>query len=55
VGLLDGKVVAVTGAARGIGLAVARACVEEGASVALIDVVTEQLEEAARSIDPSGA
>jgi NAD(P)-dependent dehydrogenase (short-subunit alcohol dehydrogenase family) len=45
----------VTGAARGIGLAVARACVEEGASVALIDVVTEQLEEAARSIDPSGA
>jgi NAD(P)-dependent dehydrogenase (short-subunit alcohol dehydrogenase family) len=54
VALLDGKVVAVTGAARGIGLAVARACLEEGASVALIDVATDQLETAARSIDPSG-
>jgi NAD(P)-dependent dehydrogenase (short-subunit alcohol dehydrogenase family) len=54
VGLLEGKVTAVTGAARGIGLAVARAYVEEGASVGLIDVVSEPLERAAESIDPSG-
>ncbi len=36
-GLLDGKTIAITGAASGIGLACARACLHEGASVALVD------------------
>jgi 2-keto-3-deoxy-L-fuconate dehydrogenase len=35
---LDGKRVIVTGGARGIGAAIARRCVAEGASVALVDV-----------------
>lgn len=34
---LSGKVVAITGAASGIGLACARACIAEGAGVALVD------------------
>jgi NAD(P)-dependent dehydrogenase (short-subunit alcohol dehydrogenase family) len=38
VGKLDGKSVIVTGAARGIGTAIAAACVQEGAQVVAIDV-----------------
>ncbi|MFL5261046.1 MAG: SDR family NAD(P)-dependent oxidoreductase, partial [Anaeromyxobacteraceae bacterium] len=37
-GLLDGKVAFVTGAASGIGLGIARALAEEGAKVALSDL-----------------
>jgi NAD(P)-dependent dehydrogenase (short-subunit alcohol dehydrogenase family) len=40
---------AVTGGASGIGLAVARRLVAEGAAVALLDVQRERLEAAARS------
>lgn len=40
---LDGKVVAITGAAGGIGLSCARACVEAGATVILIDRAEEEL------------
>ena len=36
-GLLDGRIVGITGAASGIGLACTRACLREGASVALVD------------------
>src|SRR5439155_23338853 len=54
VGLLDGKVAVVTGAAQGIGLAVARAYVEHGASVALIDVASDSVERAAATIADSG-
>src|SRR5712671_2197405 len=36
-GRLAGKVVAITGAASGIGLATAQACAREGASLALLD------------------
>ena len=35
---LDGKVVAITGGARGIGLATAQACLRAGMSVAIGDV-----------------
>lgn len=36
-GLLDAKTIAITGAASGIGLATVRACLREGAMVALVD------------------
>jgi NAD(P)-dependent dehydrogenase (short-subunit alcohol dehydrogenase family) len=48
-GLLDGRRALVTGAARGIGLATARRFVEEGASVALSDVLDE-VEDAAAEL-----
>jgi cation diffusion facilitator CzcD-associated flavoprotein CzcO/short-subunit dehydrogenase len=47
---LEGAVVAVTGAARGIGLAVARAFAARGASVALGDLDLEEARRAAASI-----
>jgi NAD(P)-dependent dehydrogenase (short-subunit alcohol dehydrogenase family) len=40
---LDGKVVLITGAAQGVGAATARALVEAGASVALVDIAEQQL------------
>lgn len=46
-GLLDGKVVLVTGAARGQGEAEARRCVAEGATVFVADVLDELGEQAA--------
>ncbi len=39
---LDGRVTAITGAARGIGLAVADLCLAAGAEVAIIDILEEQ-------------
>lgn len=41
--LLAGKSVLVTGAARGLGAAIAEACVRHGARVLLSDVLTEEL------------
>ena len=40
-GRLEGKVVLITGAARGQGEAAARLCAQEGAAVVLADVRTE--------------
>jgi NAD(P)-dependent dehydrogenase (short-subunit alcohol dehydrogenase family) len=53
--LLEGKVAAVTGAARGIGFAVADAYAQQGASVSLIDVAGDAVERAAASLRDCGA
>ena len=49
--LLEGRRALVTGAARGIGLAVARAFVAHGARVAISDMAGAALDEAAAAID----
>ena len=51
---LDGKVAIVTGAARGIGRAVAAALASEGASVVIADVSGDGAEDAAASIRTDG-
>jgi 3-oxoacyl-[acyl-carrier protein] reductase len=50
----SGKALLVTGAAGGIGEAVARAFLEAGARVLLADLREEPLSELARSLDPGG-
>src|SRR5436190_7272320 len=51
---LDGKVGLVTGASKGIGLAIARGFAEAGASVMISSRKADQLEAAADTIVPSG-
>jgi len=51
VNALDGKSVLVTGAARGIGAAIAEAVVEEGGAVALLDIDPAGADVAARLAD----
>ncbi|MFO1149466.1 MAG: SDR family NAD(P)-dependent oxidoreductase [Alsobacter sp.] len=50
-GLLEGQTALVTGGARGIGLAVARAFVEEGARVAVADLPGAELEAGLASLE----
>lgn len=45
VGRLAGKRIFITGAAQGIGLAISKACLDEGASLFMVDVDVDQLEE----------
>ncbi len=52
--LLDGKRILITGAARGIGLAVAGQCLAEGACVLLTDVDAEALTETAGGLSAHG-
>jgi NAD(P)-dependent dehydrogenase (short-subunit alcohol dehydrogenase family) len=52
---LEGRVIVVTGAGRGMGAGVARALHDEGASVALVDVIAGSAEAVALQLDPSGA
>jgi NAD(P)-dependent dehydrogenase (short-subunit alcohol dehydrogenase family) len=47
---LNGKIAPITGAARGIGEAIARAFIEEGALVYLTDIETDAGEAAARNL-----
>lgn len=54
-GLFEGQAAIVTGGAGGIGLAVARRLVEEGADVALVDRHRGQADEAALSLAAGGA
>ncbi len=54
-GLLEGKIALVTGAARGLGAEIARAYVEEGAGVLLTDVLEEQGAEMARALGNKAA
>lgn len=54
-GRLDGKVVLVTGAARGIGAATARAIVAEGGRVAIADVLDEDAVLVAKDLGEDGA
>jgi NADP-dependent 3-hydroxy acid dehydrogenase YdfG len=52
---LHGKVVAITGGARGIGLATARACAARGMRVAIGDVDLEEAQSAAQTVPGSVA
>lgn len=51
---LHGQVVAVTGAARGIGLAIAQACAQAGAQVHLIDRLGDELRACAAALGAAG-
>ncbi|KAJ9603788.1 hypothetical protein H2200_011974 [Cladophialophora chaetospira] len=52
---MDGKVIAITGAASGIGLTTAKLLASRGAVLSLADVNAKQLEAAASSIEEGGA
>ena len=53
-GRLSGQVVVITGASRGIGQAIARACRREEMRLVLTARGRDALDQFARSLDPSG-
>ena len=54
-GALDGQIAIVTGAARGIGLAIARRLSQDGAAVVLLDRDAEESTRAAHALQDEGA
>ncbi|HUF99284.1 MAG TPA: SDR family NAD(P)-dependent oxidoreductase [Ilumatobacter sp.] len=50
---LTGKSVVVTGAARGLGAAIARTCIDNGATVVLTDVLADELEATVAELGPN--
>ena len=52
---LEGKVIAITGAASGIGLATARLCATRGASISIADIRQEPLDVAVADIQQSNS
>jgi len=52
--MLEGKVAVITGAARGIGLAIAKKLAEAGAAVALVDIRSGDAEDAAHELREAG-
>ena len=52
---LNGKVVAVTGSAQGLGFCMARTLAEAGAQIALVDLNREKLDEAVTGIEAMGS
>ncbi|WP_221925375.1 SDR family oxidoreductase [Enterobacter hormaechei] len=53
-GLLSGKRIVVTGAARGLGYHFARACAEQGAAVVMCDILKGELAESAHRLREQG-
>ncbi len=53
-GLLDGRVILITGAATGIGAAAARRCAAAGATVILLDKIVRGLEQVYDDIESAG-
>ena len=53
--MLSGRIIVITGAARGVGRAIAQACARHGARLVLADILDEQGAEAARDISTGGA
>jgi NAD(P)-dependent dehydrogenase (short-subunit alcohol dehydrogenase family) len=53
-GLLDGKRIVVTGAARGLGFHFAKSCAEQGATVVMCDILAGELAESAHGLREQG-
>ncbi len=53
-GVVDGHVVAITGAGRGLGWGIARGFAREGARVALVDRTTDELDQALADVQAMG-
>jgi len=53
-GLVDGRTAVITGGAGGLGLAMAKALLDEGANVVLTDVSSEALKRAIKGLDRAG-
>lgn len=53
-GLLTGKRIVITGAARGLGFHFAKACAEQGADVVMCDILQGELAESAHRLREQG-